>query len=292
MQNQLAEKAVLMRLSIGLPGENRQDKPLSDAVKSEHRLGAAAGKWVKQLYPPEALEPIKKLDNEARAYFDSVTLPFDKGIGILPAGLIVECGDKMREFAGRRAVLVTDHFLAKFDSWVDWARAEHNGTFDPELYDYQKASESFYFKTCPLPVPDSGHFASTVSSLLGLDAESVNVRVADAVTEAQRELMRRMIDPVKAMAAKLTEQPKLDKATGLPKDDIVFRDSLVGNVKEIVALAPKLNIAGDPAIDSFVKEMEALTVYSPKDLREDKGLRSAAAETAAAVLKRLEGYKL
>lgn len=265
---------------------------MSETVKSEHRLGAQSGKWVKQLFPPQALEPIKKLDNEARAYFDSVTLPFDKGIGILPAGLILECGDKMREFAGRRAVLVQDHFLAQWDQWVDWARAEHNGTFEPELYDFYKAEKSFYFKTCPLPVPDSGHFCTTVSSLLGVDTQSVDIRVQDAMVEAQRELMRRLIEPVQAMATKLSETPKVDKKTGLPKDDIVFRDSLIGNIKEIVNLAPKLNIGGDPAIDAFVVDMEKLTRYTPDTLRSDKATRAEAAESAAAVLKRLEGYKL
>ena len=67
-QYKLAERAVLMRLSIGLPGEARQDSGLTDDVKREHALGSGAGKWIKSLFPPEALQKIKKLDNEARAY--------------------------------------------------------------------------------------------------------------------------------------------------------------------------------------------------------------------------------
>src|SRR5580698_7859006 len=39
----LAERAVLMRLSAGLPGKNRTDKQLSQSVKSEHGLGEKSG---------------------------------------------------------------------------------------------------------------------------------------------------------------------------------------------------------------------------------------------------------
>jgi hypothetical protein len=292
-QYKLAERAVLMRLSIGLPGENRQDKPLTESVKGEHGLGAGSGKWIKQLYPTEALACIKKLDNEARAYHAAVTLPFDAGIGILPAALIKEHADRMRQYAGMRAALVESHFLAKYQDWVDWARKEHNGTFDGSLYPGVDAlREKFYFKTEPLPVPDAQHFQGTLSSLLGVDAESVNIRVQDAMVEAQRELMARLIAPVKAMADKLSEAPKVDVKTGQPKDDIVFRDTLVGNVQQIAELALKLNIFGDANIDKFCAEMAALTRYTPKVLREDKATRAEAAAKAADLFRRLDGYTL
>jgi hypothetical protein len=61
---------------------------------------------------------------------------------------------------------------------------------------------------------------------------------------------------------------------------------------EIAALAPKLNIAGDPQIDKFAAEMEALTRYTPKVLRDDKNTRSEAAAKAKEMLDRLTGYKL
>lgn len=303
----LAERAVLMRLSIGCPGEQRQDPGLTGEVKAEHKLGAQAGRWVKSLYPPEALKGIKKLDNEARAYHAAVTLPFDQGIGILPAALIIEYGDRIRHFKGMRDNLVENEFLKDPQKWIDWAVASHNGTFDPAQYpgvsnqnitgsgpcwivdvdEFRAAMrEKFSFRCEPLPVPDAAHFEGTLSSLLGVDAEGVNVRVADAMQEGMRELMRRLIEPVKAMAAKLAEAPKNGK------DDVIFRDSLIGNVKEIAELAPKLNISGDPQIDRFAKEMAGLANYAPDVLRKDKLTRAEAAKAASAVLEKLNGYKL
>src|SRR5580704_19381802 len=262
----LAERAVLMRMSAGLPGKNRTDKGLSASVKSEHGLGQKSGRWIKTKYPEWALQPLEKLVTEARAYHAAVTLPFDSGIGILPAALIKEYGDKMRQFRGQFDNLVQSHFVPKYPEMVEWAKQEHNGTF--------------YFRTEPLPVPDAQHFEGTMSSLLGVDAEGVNVRVQDAMQEAQKELMRRMIEPVSAMAAKLAEQPKQGK------EDICFRDSLVGNVQTIAELVPKLNIAGDPQLDAFAADMMKLTLYSPQGLRDDKATRAEAAKLASETMKR------
>jgi hypothetical protein len=312
-QYKLAERAVLMRLSIGLPGEARQDPGLTDDVKREHALGSGAGKWIKSLFPPEALQKIKKLDNEARAYHLAVTLPFDSGIGILPAPLVMEYGDRMRAFAAMREQLIEREFLADPQKWVDWAQRNHNGTFDPDLYpgcfpaaDLPEAErlaqvlsdntprkflvdaeefrsemrEKFSFRTEPLPVPDAAHFTSTMHSLLGTDAESINVRVADAMEEAQKELMKRLIAPVKAMAEKLNEAKP------------IFRDTLIGNLQDIAKLAPKLNLSGDPVIDGFCKEIAKLGSKDPEQLRKNTGDRSAAQVNAADLLKRLSGYKI
>jgi hypothetical protein len=281
----LAERAVLMRLSAGVPGKARKDRTLTESVKTEHGLGKQAGSWIKKKYPDWALECIEKVINEARAFHAAVTLPFDAGIGILPAPLIMEYGDRMRAFKGRLDNLIESHFKAKYQEMVEWARAEHNGSFDPSDYPpVDEVLKAFYFETEPLPVPDAAHFEGTVKSLLGVDSESVNVRVQDAMIEAQKELMRRLIEPVRAMAAKLSAAPKEGK------DCPIFRDSLIGNLQDIAGLAPKLNIRGDAAVDGFAAELAGLARYSPDELRKSPVTRSEAATKAADTLKRLEGY--
>lgn len=289
MQNsyRLAERAVLMRLSAGLPGKNRTDKALTSKVKTQEAMGSHSGRWVKERFPQWALEPLEKLVNEARGYHAKVTLPFDNGIGILPAALVVEYGDEMRAYKAKFQGLVETHFVPRYDEMIDWARAEHNGTFSPEDYPgIDEMVECFKFRTEPLPVPDAGHFEAAMTSLLGVDAEGVNIRVADAMQEAQKELMRRLIEPVSAMAKKLKEAPKEGK------EDIIFRDTLVDNVKEIAVLAPKLNIAGDAQIDAFVAEMAAITKYSAESLRESKVTRNEVADRADAIAKKMAAYRI
>ena len=296
----LKRKAVLMRLSIGLPGETRGDKDLTASVKSEHGLGFNAGKWLKQLFPTEALQDIKKLDNQARAYHAAVTLPFDNGVGILPAALICEYGDRMRTLVGQRDVLI-ESFLSNPQRWIDWAMNEHNGSFNPDLYPgchkqclpgeperyvvdeamwAQDMRDKFNFKTEPLPVPDSEHFETNVKDLLGIDTNSVDKRVEDATKEAQREILKRMIEPVKHMAAKLKEDaPRIFK-------------TLVSNIDDIAKLAPKLNLTGDPEIDRLAGELSQLTSVSVEGLKDNASTRNDVRVKAEEVLERLSGYQL
>jgi hypothetical protein len=278
MKNQLASKAVLMRLSIGSPGTQRADRATSEKVKASEHLGQNSGKWVKELYPPDAMAGIRKLDGEAQRYHSAVTLPFDTGCGILPAGLIIEYGDRMRQFKSKRGLLIAE-FIAQHPSFIEWAQREHNGTFDASLYDAEKAKAAFYFRTEPIPVPDSCHFESTVTSLLGVDAEGVDQRVRDASVEAQRELLRRMIEPVAHMARTLA------------KDSPKIFDTLTGNLSEMAELVPKLNLAGDAELDAIAKEMADLAKYKREDLKKDM-FKSEARKQAEAVLKKLEGYRL
>jgi len=325
--NTLQEKSVLMRFSAGLPGQHRKDKRTTKQIKSEKSLGDNAGNWVTELWPKDAMAEIKTKLNEARDYHASVTLPFgvkgeeeaDKaggenkaanrkgasaiaGVGILPAVLICEYRDKMQQFVGEIGVLV-DKFLENPKRYVDWALAEHNGTFEPKNYpgcwlDASGAvqlneaefgrvmSGKFYLTFEPMPVPAASQFTAMITNLLGVDAESVDLRVADASVEAQRELMRRLIEPVRAMAEKLAEAPKEGK------EDIVFRDTLVGNICDIVRIAPALNLTGDAQIDEFVKCVEPLTRYTPTVLRDDKATREEAAKKAAELVARMAAYKL
>ena len=278
MKNQLAGKAVLMRLSIGSPGTQRADRTTSEKVKASEHLGQNSGKWVKELYPPAAMVEIRRLDGEAQRYHAAVTLPFDTGCGILPAGIIMEYGDRMRRFKSMRSALIAE-FIEKYPTFVEWARQEHNGTFDASLYDVKKAEAAFYFRTEPIPVPDSSHFETTVTSLLGVDAESVDQRVRDAGVEAQQELLRRMIEPVSHMARTLA------------KDSPKIFDTLTGNLAEMAELVPKLNLAGDAELDAIAKEMADLAKYKREDLKKDI-FKSEARKQAEAVLKKLEGYRL
>lgn len=300
----LKERAVLMRISLGLPGEQRQDRELTEDVKREKELGTRSGKWEKFLYPPEALKSIKKKQTEARDYHNSVTLPFDNGVGILPAALIKEYGDRMRQFKGEIENLVEVDFLSHPEQWIQWARKEHNGTFNPDNYPGCKEAEpvvaaaagdniafdaeqfrkamrpKFYFRNEPLPVPDSCHFANTVASLLGTDLESVDLRVRDAAAEAQKELFKRILAPVKHMADTLS------------KDKPRIFDTLIGNIREICKIAPALNLADDPELNKLVKDCEILTRYNPDDLRENETMRTEARKAAEAMVAKLSGYKL
>jgi hypothetical protein len=270
-----------MRLSIGLPGQSAQDDELSQEVKSEHNIGEDAGAWSKKLWPPDALKPIKTLDGQITKYHNSVTLPFDKGSGILPAQLYPEYCEKMRVFKSERERLVQDHFVAKYDEFVAWAQKNQNGTFDASLYPGADVhAKKFYVKTIPIPVPDSNHFETNVKDLLGLDSTSVDKRIEDATAEGQRELLRRMMAPVEHMAKVLSgEKPRIYK-------------TLVSNIGDIAKLVPALNLMDDPELNKFAKDMEAIATTTADELRDSDVVRKLRQNEAKELMDRLSGYKL
>lgn len=319
-----------MQRCTGLPGQSRKDKRTTDEIKVQKGLGANSGKWVKELWPPGALDECKAILNEATAYHDEVTFPFGgspedeasapeggeagkhralMGVGILPAALITEYGNTMRAFAGKLAV-ARDKFLDNPMRYVTWAMAEHNGTFDPKNYPgctldangqpqldeakfKARVGKKFLLSCDILPVPDAEQFTAAITALIGTDAESVNLRVRDAEREAQAELLRRMTEPVLHMASKLSGQVcHCRSCKGKPAKTDTFKDTLVGNVKAIADLVPKMNLSGDAALNAFAQEMEALTRYSPDTLRSDDATKAEAAEKAADLFKRLSGYKI
>lgn len=294
---QLRETAVLMRFSAGVPGEMRQDKRVTDDVKREKQLGQNSGKWEKFLFPPEALRNTKAKINEAREYHNRVTFPFDTGIGILPAALIEEYGETMRQYAGEIQNIYETEFLSNPDKWIAWAKREHNGTFEPKNYPgckldgygvvtfdpdefREKMRKKYYFKTDPMPVPASGQFHATIATLLGTDTESIDQRVAEARSESQRELLRRLLEPVKHMVETLA------------KDNPRIFKTLVGNVKDIVDLAPKMNLTGDAGLDQLIKDVASLTRYGTEVLKESDVTRLEARKAAEALVEKLSAYKL
>lgn len=280
MQTQIQSRAVLVRLSIGLPGFSRQDKPLTERVKHTENMGKDSGKWQKVLYPTTATEPLTKFQGEVRTWFNASTLIWpDEGWAMLPTAKLFEFTEQMRQFRARFES-VKAAFLERYDDHVDWARVQHNGSFDPANYPGAEAIGSkFRFRTETRPIPDSGDYVDEVSQLLGNSARDVDLAVETAVAAARSDLWQRLIDPVRHMVNKLSD------------DDGKFRDSLIGNIKEILGLIPALNVTGDNKLEAFRLEINSLIAQvTPQQLRDDKFKRAEVAQKAEEIANRMSGY--
>lgn len=289
----ISERAVLVRFSAGVPGEEREDHRVSAEVKQDKGLSDDSGKWEKRLWPKNALATVKSKIGEARRYFMEMTIPFDTGTGILPSVKVMEFKAKLNEYAEKISVLAETEFLADPTKWIEWAKQAHNGTFEPDNYPGCSPDGSFdpdvfrtamrrkfYVRANVMPVPNSAHYTETVALVLGQDAASVDQLVAEAALDARKELVRRLMTPVKHMAKKLLEDKPRIYAT------------MIENIREIAQAAKDLNVTGDAEIDGLVSEVTALTRYSTDVLRESSVTRAEAQKLAQATLDRLAGYKL
>lgn len=279
---QIQERAVLVKLSIGMPGNTRKDTKLTDEVQRDKHMTKQSGRWLKQLYPDEALEPLKKAAGEAREWHYLHTLPWtDEGWRILPTVHHFEYAEHIGNFRAAYEGLAQTHFVARYDEWLDWALKSHNGTFDPK--DYPGAAmigRKFQFNVDFTPVPSGEDFRVKLNAVdMEIMQQQVNTRVSTAVDEARRDLWRRLMEPLGHMVERLKEP------------DAVFRDSLIGNLREIVGLLPALNVTEDEKLAEFRMEIEReLCKAGPDTLRDSKPTRAEVARKAEEILKRMEGY--
>ena len=279
---QIQDKALLVRLSIGLPGNSRKDKPLTAEVTAKHQLTGNAGRWLKTLYPPTAFEPITAIAGDARTFHYANTLPWmDDGMRILPTQHHGTYTSEMRVFKRKFLDTSETHFLCQLSQWESEARVMHNGTFNPADYLPEcKLRKKFSFATEFQPVPSSDDFRVSIANgeMAQIKAE-LDERLAQAVADAQADLWRRLADPL----AKMIERLKDPTAT--------FRDSLVGNLGSIVELIPALNLAADKHLEQFASEVKlSLGGLNPQQLRDFPSARNAAAVRAQDILERMSGY--
>lgn len=271
----LNERALLVKLSLSMPGNSRKDASITAETILRHAMQGKAGRWLKQIFPDEAIEPLTKLTGEIRTWHYEHTLPWtDEGYRILPSAMHAEYTDAMRTFRSRYEA-ARDVFLSKLDQWVSWARQAHNGTFDASLYQSHKLAKKFGFECDFNPVPCSGDFRVAIDDET---AKALDERVALAELQAQSDLWTRLADPLRAMVDRL----------GNP--DAIFRDSLISNVRDIVALIPKLDLQHDAKLAAFAMEASALATAEPETLRTSKSTRADTAKRAAEILERMSGY--
>lgn len=283
MQSNILEKALLVGLSIGLPGNTRKDRTLTEKVQAENSLGKS-GRWLKQLYPCDAYDKLTSLAGEIRQwnYEHSLCWP-DEGFRLLPSAAFMEYEEQMRAYR-QRFEEARDTFLSQYNEHVQWARREHNGTFNAEEYPGAESIKGkFRFRVDHRPVPAGDQFSAQMRSLLGPDAQALDDAVQSALSDAHKDLWHRLASPLKHLVSFIRESDGKGRTR--------WCDSLVENVRDIAKLIPALNLHSDSNLESLSKEIAALLAgVSSQALKDDCFTRKDVAQKADAILSKMAGY--
>lgn len=106
----------------------------------------------------------------------------------------------------------------------------------------------------------------------------VQNRTTERIGRAMENVWHRLADAVGAMSERLSVK------------DAVFRDSLIDNLRDVVAVLPDLNIMEDPALERLrVKVEQSLTQFDAKELRKDADTRAHVAATASSLFEEISG---
>lgn len=286
MAHRLSEHAMLVSLSISTWNAEREDKAAGDAVAAKYGNDGRYGKYRKFLVDPDALKPITKLRGEARTKHYELTLPWDdQGGRIISASGYIGYRDAMSTYSTRMDSLACE-FADQYKDLVYDAQRSLNGLY--RASDYPKQSQirgKFSFRYRILPVPESSDFRVEVGEG---ERKVIQAQIEAAVTSqleyAMNDVSRRIRDVVSSVSAKLKAYQCDEGGVKNP-----FRDSLIGNVQTLVDILPSLNLTNDSRIHELTVDMRAdLTRYNADSLRVSNQTRAKVADTADAILRKME----
>ena len=285
----LNSDAMLVSLHIAAWSGRLYDRDASTHVAVHHDASASAGRYNKRLLPKAAFAALNAALNKARATHYEQTMPWDdKGARLLTVanyerytGLM----DGLRE----KMVRERARFIEDYEDNIDRARLELGRLF--RIQDYPSSAalpDKFAIRYRIAPVPDADHF---IAQLASDDTERVKRdierQVGERLNGAVGDLYRRLGEAVERVSDRLRED-----GDGKP---LVFRDSMIGNLRDLVDIVPRLNIFGDDELARLCERVkDRIASVEPDALRPsrtfDPAARNRVKRDADALMERFAGY--
>lgn len=279
--NGVHSRAMLVALRISTWTARKLDKRVTARVNAQHGASQDAGRYNKNLLgDAEEYRDLMRVAQKARDEHYKNTLEWpDEGWRLLPTSNFMPYTERLRELR-REFETALETFLAVYPSLVERARVRLNGMFRPEDYPPVHALRNkFRFETefGPVPAGSDLRIALPQEQLDQLVA-SVEARAHNATKRAVQSAWRRLHECVEHIHERLAD----------PKN--IFRDTLIGNARELVDVLARLNVTEDPDLERMRREVEErLTSYDPQALRDQPELRSQVAREAEEIMSRMAG---
>ena len=283
----LQERAILVSITIAGWSGRIKDKDATADVTSTNHAETGAASVTKALLPKTALAAIKTLDREIREYHYRVTLPWSNGAQMLAAKTISDYRERIEEYDRKRQGLI-NQLLATYESAKESARYSLGDLWKSEDYPSEEELRSKYSLTYSFDqITGGGDFR------VQLDKELMDAIRTETDAAANEHIEQMLLDPyrrVKEVAEKMAERLRAhgEKEPGNKKAN-AFRDSLIENARDLVAVLPALNLTNDPALEELRQTLQTLASAEPKDLRDNDALRDQTATKAEELVKSLEG---
>ena len=285
----LSRDAMLVGLRINAWSGRLYDREASDHVAAHHDASTSAGRYNKRLLPKTALAPLNAVMSEARTRHYSNSLPWDdKGSRLLTVAnyeRYTEVMDGLRE----RLVHQRTRFIEDYDHYVEQARIDLGKLFRIGEYPSKEdLRDRFSIRYRITPVPDAEHF---IARLASDDTERVKRDIERHIEEQLHDavgyLYRRLAEAVERVSERLDEDDD-----GKP---LVFRDTMISNIRDLVDVVPRLNIFGDHRLAGLCEQVkERIAGVEPDSLRPsgafDPAVRAQVKRDADALMEQFAGY--
>lgn len=276
----LAEKAILMSISIGVFSTSKKDKKKTNEIAATEGSNVEFARVVKSLLRNKATQEVSSFAQKARNEFKSVTLPWgdEEGLRITKIGSYQKTKAQIEESRRKFYELVdvaTEEYRKIVENDFAFERQSLKGMFNradyPSVHNFRA---SFYFDINVKPVENSDFRTNFLSDEeIAEINNSVLERISEAVKSAERDILNRVGEKLNHLYSRLGDK---DKA---------FHSSNVTNVCEIIQEMKELNINDNPKLTEVLEKVEAqICGLDGESIRNSLGVRSQAlAKTKEAV---------
>lgn len=270
--------AMLISLSFTFGKQGGEDKALTQELCDRHGSSNKAVKGTKLVICKEAFAPLKKLTGEWKDRLRRVTAAWDiPGVYLCKPVNVPKAIALRDEYTPLLNVQKASHLIERLDEWKELTKAQTKGAFKEAEFPEKKAlirDVTWTMGVMPLPESEALRRIKDIDDTLMEElTKSHNARVQSGIREGMASAYTKLISPLQNMVKVLgTDKPK------------IF-ESLVENVRGIVAEIPGLNLTDDPQLAAFAKEAENLLSSLDADtLRDSPVIRQETAQKAADIL--------
>lgn len=264
-----------------------------------HNATDDAGRYNKLLIAKEGIEEINRVTGAARTAHYDLTMPwYDDGSRVLPTVHYDEYTKTMRGFRVEYEAAVKK-FADGYPQLIEDAKSRLKGMFNAADYPDPMEMSIYVWKKNPFgrfmfdikvfPCPDAADFRVNLAEEHAQDIKAdLERRMKDALEHAMEEPLYRITEKVGAMVERLTAY-KPAKAGSGKRSEGTFRDSLVENIRELVALLPAFNLTDNKKLTELTARMASeLCQHDAQVLRDDEAARNATKKAAKAILAEAE----
>lgn len=277
--SELSTRALIVHLTVRKIHGAKRDKQITAEVDNAYQT-RDMGRFNKDLFHKSFLAKLSNIESRARTELYKHTVPWADDDGrMLPIANYDKLNDKMLVLRSEWDAAFSE-VLANFDAALVEAENRLKERFIRKEYPTKASlSRRFAFVVRYSPVP------TTNDVRVSLDKDQLDA-LRDHIRDTEREALRESLAPSWNKLLKAVEH----MADTLKQPDKIFRDSMVGNLKDLCNELPVLNLLGDAKFDKALDVVRKRLVVNPDVLRADGGKREQVAAEAAKIASAMKRF--
>lgn len=275
MANEIQQKLLVVRLHISKWNPWGYDKETAKRVAQEEGAKQGDVHTTKRKISKDAIKKITDIMSSVYAYHLEMTMPSGtEGDRLITIDFYDKYCGKMGEYKNQLNAAL-DEFVLQYPTWVTEASERLKGLFKEADYpatDQIRGKFSIIYNFLPLPSADN----LTVNLMNG-QLSQLRKSVEEEMNRISETAMGSLWDRIHKNVARMAEK--------LGDNDAIFRNSLIGNVKDLCEVLKSLNFSNDPELEAMRLRIETrLAGRDPEELRKSRNIREEVARDAKAIV--------